>query len=136
MTGIDPITPTGSMAVRSFLGNPTIGWKSAYCERCMAIYSGVLIASLLYALLRARRKRIWRVPWLLYLLAGLAPIALDSISQLLSQYHLLLPILLLRESTPILRTLTGALFGAMNVWLAYPHLEGWMVDVRKRYVGA
>jgi len=136
MTGVDPITPTGSIAVRSFLGNPTIGWKTAYCQRDMAIYAGVLIASLLYALLRACRIRIWRAPWLLYLLVGLAPIALDSISQMLSQYHFLLPAMLLRESTPMLRTLTGVLFGGMNVWFAYPHVEGWMMEIRQRYVQA
>ena len=136
MTSIDPITPTGRLAARGFSGNPTLGWKSAYCQRDMAIYAGVLLASLLYALLRARRIRIWRAPWLLYFLIGLAPIALDSLSQLLSQHHLLLPVLLWRESTPMLRTLTGVLFGGMNVWFAYPHIEGWMVEVRQGYVQA
>jgi hypothetical protein len=29
----------------------------------------------------------------------------------------------IRESTPFLRALTGALFGIGNAWLAYPYIE-------------
>jgi hypothetical protein len=32
----------------------------------------------------------------------------------------------LRESSPFLRTFTGALFGFMLAWLTYPHVEGGM----------
>jgi hypothetical protein len=34
----------------------------------------------------------------------------------------------LRESTPFLRTFTGALFGFMLAWLTYPHVQGGMKD--------
>ncbi|MBI5350332.1 MAG: hypothetical protein HZB77_13615, partial [Chloroflexi bacterium] len=36
----------------------------------------------------------------------------------------------LRESTPYLRTLTGFLFGSMNVWLAYPYLEESFLEIK------
>jgi hypothetical protein len=35
-----------------------------------------------------------------------------------------------RESTPILRTATGLLFGLANVWLAYPYVEESMGETR------
>jgi hypothetical protein len=36
----------------------------------------------------------------------------------------------MRESTPFLRTLTGGLFGVMNVWLAYPYIEESFAETR------
>jgi uncharacterized membrane protein len=37
----------------------------------------------------------------------------------------------LRESTPLLRTITGGLFGFMLVWLAYPQVEQGMAGTRE-----
>ena len=34
------------------------------------------------------------------------------------------------ETTPLLRTLTGSLFGLATVWLAYPHIQDAMDDFR------
>ena len=136
LTGIDPNTPVGRLAARDYHGDTMLGWKSAYCQRDMAIYAGVLLASMLYALLRARRFRVRSAPWLLYFVIGLAPITLDSLFQILAQSASSLPFLLGRESTPMLRTLTGLLFGGMNVWLAYPHLDNWTAEVRQRYMPA
>jgi hypothetical protein len=36
-----------------------------------------------------------------------------------------------RESTPFLRTLTGALFGTANAWLALPYLLASMAEIRR-----
>ena len=36
-----------------------------------------------------------------------------------------------RETSPFLRVLTGALFGLMNAWLAFPYLETSMREVRQ-----
>ena len=65
---------------------------------------------------------------LFYGIVGIGPIALDGFSQLFSQPPLSL--YTLRESTPFLRTLTGALFGLMNVWLAYPYIEESMDEIK------
>ena len=64
---------------------------------------------------------------------GVFPIALDGFSQLFSQYPYnslpLFSLLPYRESTPLLRTLTGGLFGLANAWLAYPYFEESMQGV-------
>lgn len=114
---------------REFVGNEQMGFKMALCERDMAIYGFVLLASLLYLVLR-RRFKIRPLPIWAFILIGLGPIALDGFSQLLSQYGVateylsfLNTIFPLRESTPFLRTFTGALFGFTLVWTAYPHID-------------
>ncbi len=103
---------------RSFVGNPQMGYKVALCERDVAIYGALFLASIGFAFVR---RRLRPVPLWLYLILGLGPIGLDGFSQLLSNPPLSLwPA---RESTPLLRTVTGALFGLMNAWLALPYLE-------------
>ncbi len=113
-------------AARAFVGNDQVGYKVAFCQRDVAIYGGILLAGLVYAGLRERFK-IRPLKWYFWVLLGLGPIALDGFSQLLTQppYDLLRGF---RESTPFLRTLTGGLFGAMNVWLAYPYLQDSMQE--------
>jgi uncharacterized membrane protein len=118
------------LAARRFVGNEQMGYKMALCERDMAIYTAVLFAGLLYGFLR-RRMAVKPMPIWVFLLIGLGPIALDGFSQLFSQYLVVLApqtvtFLPLRESTPLLRTLTGALFGFSLVWLTYPHIDAGM----------
>ncbi|MCC6190007.1 MAG: DUF2085 domain-containing protein [Anaerolineales bacterium] len=139
-TGIDPQDPSlaGLNAARAFIGNERTGWKVAYCERDVAIYAAILAGGLLYALPGVRR-RVRPLNWLAYGLIGIVPVALDGFSQLFSQYPYnaldlfgVAPFgwLAYRESTPLLRALTGALFGLANVWLAYPYLAQSMADIR------
>jgi len=120
VTGMDP---NDLLNVRGFVGNAATGFKVALCERDVAMYAGILLAGLVYALLRPRLRALH---WILWLALGVLPIALDGGSQLVSQ----LPIDLLpfRESTALLRTITGALFGVMSVWFAYPNLEDSMQE--------
>lgn len=111
---------------REFVGNERMGYKVALCERDIAIYGTIFLAGLLFVPVRGRLRP---VPIWLYLLLGLVPIGLDGFSQLLSNPPFALwP---LRESTPFFRTLTGALFGLMNAWLALPHLEQSMRETRE-----
>ena len=121
--------PQFVIPAREFLGNEQMGYKMALCERDIAIYGFVLIGSLLYLGLR-RRFKIRPLPIWAFVLIGLGPIAADGFSQLFSQYgtatdylSFLNAIFPLRESTPFLRTLTGALFGFALVWTAYPHID-------------
>jgi uncharacterized membrane protein len=129
-TGIDP---DDLFAARAFIGNAQLGYKVAFCERDVAIYGAVLLGGLIYAIPGVRR-RLGPMHWLAYGLIGVAPIALDGFSQLLSQYpyNLIPPFNLLpyRESTAFLRTLTGGLFGISNAWLALPYLKVSLEDVR------
>lgn len=114
------------LAAREFVGNQQLGYKVALCERDIGIYAGILLAGLAFGLVRDRLKPLPLKFWFLF---GILPIALDGGSQLISQLDLL-P-LAARESTPALRTLTGALFGVMNVWMAFPHLEATMRETRE-----
>jgi uncharacterized membrane protein/glutaredoxin len=112
-------------ASRDFLGNPIVGYKVALCERDVAIYGGILLAGLLFGILRGRVKPL---PIGLWFLIGIIPIAVDGGSQFLSFIPFLsLPV---RESTPLLRTITGGLFGVANVWMAYPYVEESMEEIR------
>lgn len=121
LTGIDPYGLAARFAAKEFVGNATLGYKVAYCERDVAIYGGIFMAGLVFGILRQFKIKVSPMHWVLYGLLGLGPIGLDGFSQLFSQPPFnLIP---LRESTPFLRTLTGGLFGVMNVWLAYPYLE-------------
>jgi len=100
---------------RAFRGNESAGYKIAVCQRDVAIYGSVVLAGLLFGILRRRVRGIGLKIYLLLLI----PIALDGLSQLFG----------LRESNWWLRTVTGALFGGASVWLAYPYIEAAMRDV-------
>lgn len=119
-----------TQAARNFLGNPTLGYKMALCERDIAIYIGLLGFGLLFSATKWRMKAL---PWYLWILIGIIPIGLDGFSQIPSlmqnqwQFLSLLPI---RESTPALRTLTGFLFGFTSAWFGYPYAEDSMRETR------
>ncbi|MBN1286957.1 MAG: DUF2085 domain-containing protein [Anaerolineae bacterium] len=125
-----PISLALQYAAHEFTGSPAMGYKIALCERDVAIYGAILLGGLLFALVRERLRP---VPLLLYLFLGIGPIALDGGSQLLGTPPVSLwPV---RETYPMLRVVTGALFGLMNVWLAFPYLEQAMRETREE-IGA
>ncbi|HSH03770.1 MAG TPA: DUF2085 domain-containing protein [Anaerolineae bacterium] len=123
-----------TLAARAFRGNEQMGYKMALCERDIAIYGFILIAGLLYGLIR-RFRPVPRIHFLVFVFIGVGPIALDGFSQLFAYYATpingadphpiqttLATLFPLRESTPFLRTFTGALFGFMLTWYAYPYI--------------
>jgi uncharacterized membrane protein len=118
---------------RQFVGNETVGYKMALCERDMAIYGSILFFGLLYA---ASGRRLKPLHWMLWVLIGMGPIGLDGFSQLFSQmeWQWLASILPYRESTPFLRVLTGGLFGFTTAWFAYPYMEESMAETRQFFV--
>ncbi len=124
VTGIDE---NDIWAARRFVGNEQVGYKVAFCERDIAIYGGIFVAGVLFTLVRHRLKPL---PVYIWFLVGIVPIALDGGTQLLSGLPIPLIEFAARESTPFLRTLTGALFGVMNVWLAYPYLQESMAETK------
>jgi uncharacterized membrane protein len=91
------------------------GYQVALCQRDVAIYGSLFLGGLLFALHRQLRPLNWR----LFLLA-VVPMAVDGLTQLVG----------LRESTWLLRSITGALFGFASVWLLYPRLEQAMREVQ------
>ena len=118
---------------REFIGNEAMGYKMALCERDMAIYSSIFLFGILYA---ATGRRIKSLHWIGWIVIGMLPIGLDGFSQLFSQmeWAWLQPYLPYRESIPLLRVLTGALFGFATAWFAYPSLEESMSETRQFFV--
>lgn len=102
---------------RAFCGTPEMGYKMAVCQRDVGIYGAMALFSLIFFL---SENRVKRVDWRLWLLIGVLPMAVDGLWQLASQ---VIPGLPFRESTPLLRTLTGASFGFFTCWYLLPTLE-------------
>lgn len=128
----DPFSYTRFDA-RNYVGNNTVGYKMALCERDVAIYLAILIFGIIFGL---SGRRIKSLHWMLWLLIGIAPIGLDGFSQLFSQFNWpwLASILPYRESTPYLRVITGALFGLATAWFAYPSIEESMNETRQYFI--
>lgn len=135
-TGItDFHNPSSSsrLQARLFTGNEIVGYKMALCERDMAIYGALLLFGVVYSLTGRRLKPLH---WMLWMLMGMVPIGLDGFSQLFSQmeWSWLASVLPYRESTPLLRVLTGGLFGFATAWFAYPAMEESMSETRQFFV--
>jgi uncharacterized membrane protein len=111
-----------------FIGNPQMGYKMTVCERDVSMYWGFWIAAILYSL-PVIRRRLRPLPIMLYLFIGVGPIGLDGFSQLLGYppFSWWPP----RETTPLLRVITGFTFGLMTAWLGYVNIEDSMRDTRR-----
>jgi uncharacterized membrane protein len=81
------------------------GHQVCLCERCLAIYTSLLIGGLLLTILRRRNIRVVPLRWQWWVVAML-PMALDGGTQLFGW----------RESNIWLRFLTGAIFGLGTAW--------------------
>ncbi len=133
-TGLDE---SGLWPARHYHGSEVTGYKTALCQRDIAIYGAILLFGIVFSLLG---RRIKPLPLWAWLLIGMVPIGLDGVSQLISQFlsepalSFLQPyftFLDYRESTPFLRTLTGFLFGWTTAWFGYPLVEETMNDARQ-----
>ena len=101
------------------IGNEAVGWKVAFCERDVAIYGAIFVTGLVYAIVR-KRLRGWRMK-LRYFALFLVPMGVDGLLQLVG----------LHESTWLLRSITGAIFGVGAVIFAYPYADEGFADVRR-----
>jgi uncharacterized membrane protein len=88
------------------------GHQVCLCERCLAIYSSLLVGGLALAFFRRRGVTVHSVGWRWWVLAAL-PMALDGGTQLFG----------LRESDVWLRLLTGGLFGLATAFFALPQIQ-------------
>lgn len=141
--------PTNDASIlRQFVGNPAMGWKVAWSDRMVSMYTTLLIASLLFALVRTRLK-----PLSLRGFAFLAlPMLLDGGTHVISDLtgighgfrdsNTWLALLTGNVFPPTfyagdglgsfnagLRLITGVLLGIGVIWLAYPYLETGFADV-------
>lgn len=110
------------ISARRFLGNNFTGYKIAICERDVAIYGAIILFGILFAVSGRKLKPLH---WIIWLGLCILPIGLDGFSQLFSQ----LPISIIqqflpyRESTPLLRLITGFLFGFGTAWFGLPYVQ-------------
>ena len=112
-------SPRGTLsATRPF------GYKTGLCARDLAIYTMIFVGGLSY---RRYRWRIRPLPFWIFVIAGLGPVGIDGLSQLLSYPPFeFWPV---RETTPIFRIVTGGVFGLMSAWLGFPYFERSMQDL-------
>lgn len=124
----DQFTLSWTLAHKNFVGNSKMGYKVTLCERDIFIYIALFAGGLIYSHPRVRR-RLRAVPLWLYVILGLGPIGLDGFSQLLgyTPFNLWPP----RETLPLFRVLTGAIFGLMTAWLGFPYMDLAMRDTRR-----
>ena len=132
-TGITDANDPGRLKAREYAGNELVGYKVPLCERDVAIWGAMLFFGLLFAVVG---RRIPPLHWLMWVLVGLVPVSLDGFSQLFSQLNItwLSQVLPYRESTPLLRTLTGFLFGFTTAWFGFPVVEEVMRDSRLFFI--
>lgn len=108
-------------AASAFRGNEQLGYKVALCQRDLAIYASLLLFGLVFALTGRKLKPL---PWIAWIILALGPMGLDGMSQLVSQMDFpALNWFAMRESTPFLRVLTGAMFGWFTAWFGLPSIE-------------
>ncbi|HVB74052.1 MAG TPA: DUF2085 domain-containing protein [Ktedonobacteraceae bacterium] len=90
------------------------GHQCGLCVRCTAIYSTLFVTSAIFVF---TKKRLPGIPWWLLVLLAL-PMAWDGTTQLFG----------LRESTALLRVITGALFGLGCAWFTFPLVHKTMLE--------
>ena len=122
--GLQEYTVAQQFAARHFIGDGRFGYKTSLCARDLSIYTMLFIGGLIY---RRCRRRIRPLPFWLYVFAGLGPIGLDGVSQLLRYPPF--ELWAVRETEPVFRIVTGAIFGLMSAWLGFPHIDRSMQDL-------
>ena len=130
---IPPEAPGWELSARQFVGvnNDVIntGYKTALCERDVAIWGSFFVFGMLFSVFR---KQIKPLPWYLWGVLAILPAGLDGGSQLLGFLKDIFPdMMIIRESTPLLRTLTGSMFGVFTGWFLYPRIEETMAGTRR-----
>lgn len=141
--------PTHDAAIlRQFIGNPAMGWKVAWSDRMVAMYTTVFIASLLFGLVRTRLKPLSLRGFALLVLpilfdggthalsdrAGIGHGFRDSNAWLALLTGNVFPTTFyagdaLGSFNAWLRFSTGLLLGIGVIWLAYPYIERGFADI-------
>ena len=136
------------MILRQFVGNAALGWKVAWSDRMVSLYTGIFLSGLVFGVFR---KRLRPLPlWAFALLA--LPMALDGGTHFLSDFagigqgfrdsNAWLAALTdpafpstfyagdaLGSFNSWLRLITGILFAVGGVGVVYPYLESAFADM-------
>ena len=103
-----------------FIGSSELGWKTALCHRCTAIYLTAFTASLLYHILKVRGIHIPILHPHMYFAVGLLPIAIHTMITPQPESSFIRSIV---SDSHMIRTITGGLFGTMSIWFAFPEID-------------
>jgi uncharacterized membrane protein len=115
---------------RIYSGNATVGYKLAICQRDIAINLGFILAGLGFAFV----NRKWQpIPILFWMVLGLFPVFFDGVTQLGGSALPVLNTFPPRESTPLLRTTTGLMFGLTTGLFIFPKLEDALRTVKENH---
>jgi uncharacterized membrane protein len=128
--------------LRQFIGNPQMGWKVAWSDRMVGMYTSIFAAGLVFALVRKRLRplSLWAFALLILPMvldggthmasdvAGIGKGFRDSNAWLAWLTGSVFPSTFymgdaLGSFNSWMRFLTGTLFGIGVVWLAYPYME-------------
>jgi len=116
------IQPGQHENTRAMIGNSRAGYKVAICQRDVALYSALLAFTVIFSVMK---KDINKLPFLVWIILGVFPIGLDGLIQLASSYQIFS---LNYESSPLMRSITGAAFGFFSGWLLLPAIEDTLKD--------
>ncbi len=133
---------TNPLVLRQFIGSPAMGWKVAWSDRMVSMFTSIWVFGLLWY---PFRRRLPKLPiWGLFLF--LLPMALDGTSHFISDFwgigqgfrdtnlwlaaltgHLFPPTFYAGDAwgsfNSLMRLLTGILFGLGIVWFAFPYID-------------
>jgi len=113
---------------REIIGNESTGYKVAICQRDVAIYGAMLVFAFIF---HFSQNRIKKVPFWVWFLMAIVPIGVDGFWQLISSANLSIINISSHESTPLLRSITGCMFGIFTGWYLYPAIEETFEDESK-----
>ena len=138
--------------LRQWIGNVDMGWKVAWSDRMVSMYTSILLAGLLYAFMRKRLKPLSLRGFALLLfpmfidgsthaisdLAGIGQGFRDTNSWLISLTGKVFPATFyagdaLGSFNSWMRLITGVLFGIAVVWLAFPYFNQTFADLASVY---
>ena len=138
---------TDPFTLRQFIGNPEMGWKVAWSDRMVWMYTSILFGGLLYGLVRKYQKplsfRTFAILLLPMLIDGGTHMISDlaGIGQGFRDTNIWLQVLTnnvfpitfyqgdaLGSFNSWMRLITGVLFGRGLVWFAFPYLNWSFTD--------
>jgi len=157
LADINAVWPyTGHFQLRQFIGTPEMGYKVAWSDRMVSVFTSLFVGGLLFALARwrSRRQRPWRPLAVRLWLLALVPLFIDGVTHMISDaIH---PVFGFREGNAWLawltgeafaptfyagdaigsfnwwmRLLTGLLAGFATAWLVYPHVADAFAEIRQ-----
>lgn len=138
------------LVLRQFIGNSDMGWKVAWSDRMVSMYTGMLVFGLLWWPLRDRIRSL-RWYWLILFLL---PMGLDGTTHMISdlwgigagfRYTNAWLVELTHNAFPAsfylgnalgsfnswMRLFTGVVFAAGMVWFAFPYLDSYFNEQAK-----